>query len=91
LLAAYSISLWRLARRNPGNRLLECGAITIIVFLAMVPLSQIQGFKDHIPDWMFLPWILLVVLLCFTTLFFLAQRIWRGRNRCVGQQNGANS
>jgi ABC-type Na+ efflux pump permease subunit len=77
VMAGYFIYFWRIFRSNRGNKLVECGAITVAVFLAMVPFSRIPGFTDHIPDWIFMPYILLVVLLCFTTLFFLAQRIWR--------------
>ena len=77
VVACYLIFFWRVFKKNPGNRLVECGAITLVVFFAMVPFSRIPGFTDRIPDWIFLPYILLVVLLCFTTLFFLAQRIWR--------------
>jgi hypothetical protein len=73
----YFIYFWRVLRSNPGNKLVECGTITLAVFFAMVPFSRIPGFTDHIPAWIFLPYILLVVLLCFTTLFFLAQRVWR--------------
>ena len=53
--------------------LIECGAITLMVFFAMIALTRIQGF----PDWAFLLLPILVVLLCFSTLFFLAQRIFR--------------
>ena len=77
VIAGYSIYLWRVFKSNPGNRLIECGVLTVIAFLAMVPFSGIPSFTDHIPDWIFMLWLFLVVLLCFTTLFFLAQRIWR--------------
>jgi len=78
VVAGYLIFLWRVFKRNPGNRLVECGAITMIIFLALVPFSRIPGFTDKIPDWIFVLYILLVVLPSFATLFFLAQRIWRG-------------
>jgi glycopeptide antibiotics resistance protein len=81
VIALYLIYLWRVFKSNPGNRLVECGVLTVIAFLAMVPFSQIPGFTDRIPDWIFISYILLVVLLCFTTLFFLAQRIWRALTR----------
>jgi ABC-type Na+ efflux pump permease subunit len=77
VMAGYLLYFWRVFRSNPGNKLVECGTITVAVFLALVPFSRIPGFTDHIPDWIFMPYIFLVVLLCFTTLFFLAQRIWR--------------
>jgi len=40
----------------------------------------------HLPDWVFILWILLVLLLCFSTLFFAAQRIWRTPTRMNRKQ-----
>jgi hypothetical protein len=55
--------------------------LTLIVFFATVPFSRIPGFTSHIPNWKFMLYILLVVLLCFTNLFFLAKRIWHTLSR----------
>jgi len=66
----YIVYLWRTFRSNPGNRLIECGTLTLIVFFPMVAVSIF--FRP--PDWLFFSWLILVVLLCFTTLFFLIQR-----------------
>jgi phosphoglycerol transferase MdoB-like AlkP superfamily enzyme len=77
VMAGYFICLWRVFRSNPANRLVECGTITVSVFYSMVPFSLIPGIRDHFPDWILMPYLLLVFLLCLTTLFFLAQRIWR--------------
>jgi len=81
VIAGYMVYLWRVFKSNPGNRLVECGVITVAVFLAMVPFSRIPGFLESLPAWIFLTYLLLVFLLCFTTLFFLAQRIWRALAR----------
>jgi hypothetical protein len=69
----YALSFWRIFKKNPGNRVVECGVITVVVFLAMVPLSKLQDP----PDWVFLPWLILVILLSFSTLFFVLQRAYR--------------
>ena len=69
----YAVYFWRIFKQNPGNRVVECGVITVALFLLMVPLSR---FED-IPDWLFGAWIILVVLLCFSTLFFVVQRAYR--------------
>ncbi len=77
LAAFYGICFRRILRSNSGNKLVESGIATLIVFMTMLPISKIQGFPDWVPDWAFALWIILVVLLCFLTLFFLAQRIFR--------------
>jgi hypothetical protein len=77
----YGVSFWRILRRNPGNKLIECGTLTVVVFLAMVPVSTIPGFTNWVPDWAFGLWILLTILLCFSTLFFLAQRIFQAARK----------
>jgi hypothetical protein len=55
----------------------ECGIITVALFLAMVPLSKL----GDIPDWLFGAWIILVVLLCFSTLFFVVQTAYHALRR----------
>ena len=82
VITAYMVFFWRVFRSNTGNRLVECGIITMVVFFAMVPFSRIPGFADRIPDRIFVSYILLLVLLCFATLFFLVQRIWQALIRC---------
>jgi hypothetical protein len=67
----YGLFFWRLLKGKPGNRLVECGSLTLIVFLAMIPINS----AGEIPDWLFGAWIILIVLLCFATLFFLLQRM----------------
>jgi hypothetical protein len=69
----YALFFWRVFKKNPGNRVVECGVITLAVFFAMIPLSKLQDP----PDWVFAPWLILVILLCFSTLFFVVQRAYR--------------
>jgi hypothetical protein len=54
--------------------------------MAMVGFISIPGLLVHLPDWVFILWILLVLLLCFSTLFFAAQRIWRAPTRMNRKQ-----
>jgi hypothetical protein len=75
--ALYGLSYWRIFKNNPGNRFVECSAITLMVFLFLVPLTMLGA----IPDWLFFSWLFLVVLLCFASLFFLFQRILRALRR----------
>ena len=69
----YALSFWRIARRNRGNKVIECGTMAIMVTIAMVFLSR---FID-LPDWAFSSLLALIFLLCTATLFFLAQRAYR--------------
>jgi hypothetical protein len=73
----YGLFFWRVFKKNPGNKLVECGCITLIVFLAMVPINS----AGAVPDWLFGVWLILIVLLCFATLFFLLQRMFAAVSR----------
>ena len=69
----YALYFWRLFKQNPGNKLVECGSMTLIVFF--VGLAII--IARNRPDWLFFTWIVLTILLCFTTLVFLLERVIR--------------
>ena len=86
VVVGYLAFFWRTFKQNPGNRLIECGTLTLIAFMAMVGFISIPGLSVHLPDWVFILWILLVLLLCFSTLFFAAQRIWRAPTRMNRKQ-----
>jgi hypothetical protein len=73
----YALYFWRVFKKNPGNRVVECGVITLVVFLAMIPLIKLHDP----PDWVFVVWLILVVLLCFSTLFFVVQCGYRAMVR----------
>jgi hypothetical protein len=73
----YALLFWRVFKENPGNRVVECGVITVAVFFAMLPLAKLQDP----PVWVFAPWLILVILLCFSTLFFVVQRAYRAIRR----------
>jgi len=79
----YIAYFWRIFKKNRGNKLIECGVITLTAFFAMLLLSQIPGA----PEWAFGSLIILVVLLCISTLFFLAQRITGAIGRKTSQHN----
>lgn len=77
VIGMYCVYFWRVFLSNQGNKFIECGTLTLIVFFAMVPFSKIPGFRDRIPNWVFASWIILLLVLCFTTLFFLLLRAIR--------------
>jgi hypothetical protein len=76
----YIAFFWRTFKRNPGNRLVESGSMSVIaffVFLAVASLSR----PGEVPVWLFSLLLLLVVLLCVSTLFFFAQRAYQAWRR----------
>jgi hypothetical protein len=73
ILLLYGLFFWRLLKSKPGNRLVESGFLTLIVFAA---LSPVRNTRD-VPIMGFGVWIILVFLHCFATLYFLFQRMFR--------------
>src|SRR3569623_126524 len=71
----YGHIFWRTFKSNPGNRLIECGSIALLAFLAFMAMIASNGVDD--PGWLFGAILILLVLLCFATLFFLFQRVFR--------------
>ena len=76
----YGFALWRTFKSNPGNRVVECGSITLIVFVVMLALFKIPNIPVWLSAWLGL----LLFLLCLLTMFFLAQQGYRARRRKTG-------
>jgi cation transport ATPase len=77
LVLFYGFSFWRIFKSNPGNKVIECGSITLIVFVVMLALFKVPNF----PVWV-LAWLgLLVFLLCLLTIFFLVQQGYHALRR----------
>jgi len=82
LVLFYGSALWLIFKRNSGNRVVECGSITLIVFVVMLAL-----FNAKPPAWT-LRWLLLLVfLLCLLTMFFLVQQGYRAVRRHKTNRN----
>jgi hypothetical protein len=77
LVLFYGFSFWRIFKGNPGNKVIECGSITLMVFVVMTALFKVPNF----PVWV-LAWLgLLLFLLCLLTMFFLVQQGYRALRR----------
>ena len=63
----YWLSLWRIIKGNRGNRVIECGSITLMLFFLMMLLIRLK----NMPDWVLPSLGLLLFLLCLLTMFFL--------------------
>lgn len=65
--AVYWLSLWRIIKGNRGNRVIECGSITLMLLFLMLLLMKITS----LPEWVLPSLGLLLFLLCLLTMFFL--------------------
>lgn len=74
----YCLSFWRIIRRNRGNRVIECGSITLMLFFLMMFLMQVKNLPDYV-----LPSVgLLAFLLAMLTMvFWLLQGVQAIRHR----------
>jgi hypothetical protein len=67
----YALILWRVFKDNRGNRVIQCGSITLMLLLVMIALPI-----DY------LGWLgPALFLLCMLTMFFLFQQGYRALRR----------
>lgn len=69
-MAFYGIAFWRIARQNTGNRVIECGSLTLALMFALVALMRVPG----LPDWIAPSLGLLVLVLALLTMVFLVMQ-----------------
>lgn len=77
----YTFLFWRTFKDNPGNRVIRCGSITLMLFLVMMALTQIP----HVP-FDYVAWLgPALFVICMLTMFFLFQKGYRAlRNKLKG-------
>jgi hypothetical protein len=73
LVLVYGYSFWCVFKRNPGNRVIACGSITLMVFVVAMALFRIP----HFPIWIVASLFFLVFLLGVLTMGFLVQQGYR--------------
>jgi hypothetical protein len=73
LFLLYAFLLWRTFKNSQGNRVIQCGSITIMLFLVLVALMSIPNLPFDYVWWL---WPALF-LLCMLTIFFLFQQGYR--------------
>jgi hypothetical protein len=86
LILAYGISLYRIFKSNPGDRFIECGSITVMVFVLTLAVIKIHYF----PDWVLESFEFLLYLLTFLSIFFMFQQIYRALRRRKTRRNQEN-
>ena len=59
--------------------------MTLIAFFAFVAMVSLDH-ANKVPEWLFLSGLMLVVLLCTSTLFFLTKRIYQFIQRCMTKE-----
>jgi|SRR5450759_3376905 len=77
LVLFYGFSFWRIFKRNPGNKVIECGSITLMVFVVVLALFKVPNFPVWVLAWLWL----LIFLLSLLTMFFLVQQGYRALRR----------
>jgi len=73
----WGFAFWRIFKSNPRSKVIECGSTTIVLLLTMAFFSRVIDF----PLWAVGLLCVLLVLLCFATLFFFVQEMVRGIRR----------
>jgi hypothetical protein len=70
LVGFYGLVLWRIAKRNAGNRVIECGSLALLVVFVLVAAMKVPG----LPDWVAPSLGILFLILGFLMIFFLIQQ-----------------
>jgi Na+/alanine symporter len=70
VIAFYALALWRIVKRNQGNRVIECGSIALVAFFIMAALVRVP----NLPDWIVPALGILFLLLGFLMILFLIQQ-----------------
>lgn len=65
--------LWLTFKDGRGNRVIECGTITLSVFLLLITLINVR----HVPENLLIGLGITLLALCWLTLFFLVQQGYR--------------
>jgi len=66
----YAAVLWRIVKRNPGNRVIESGSMALVVVFIMAAAIKVPS----LPDWVVPGLGILFLLLGFLMIFFLMQQ-----------------
>ena len=70
IVAFNGVAFWRIARQNAGNRVIECGSLTLVVMFALAAVMRVPG----LPDWIAPSLGLLVLVLALLTMVFLVMQ-----------------
>ena len=86
-LLIYALFFWRLIKSNRGDKFIQCGSITVMLFLVLMVLSRIPHFPlDDYAPWFAIP----LFLLCVLTMFYLFQQLYRERKQKMQKRHKAS-
>ena len=79
----YAFALWRIVATNRGNRVIECGVMSLVLVFA-----EAIAAKSNAPDWVLESLgvlLLLLLLMCFLTVRLFARECYQGIRRWLGK------
>ena len=87
LILAYGLCAWRILKSNRGDRFMESGSVTLMIFVVVLASRRIP----HFPDWVFNSLVLLLGIATFLSLFFMLQQGYSALRRRLTQRNSPTS
>jgi hypothetical protein len=87
LFLLYAFIFWRLFRDNRGNRVIQCGSITLMLFLVMLALMRIPNIPIDYVAWLGPA----LFLLCMLTMVFLFQQGYRELRKRLKERSAPTS
>src|SRR5271165_3553909 len=83
----YASIFWRTFKNNPGNRVILCGSITLMLFLLMLALARLPQVPIDYVAWLGPA----LSVLCMLTMFFLFQQRYRAFRRILKGRSAPTS
>jgi hypothetical protein len=77
----YALALWRVVVTNRGNRVVECGVISLILVFGLGSASRAKA-----PDWFMESCGILMLIMCFLTVGFFARECYQALRRRLGNR-----
>ncbi|MGC1254982.1 MAG: hypothetical protein WA867_05475 [Candidatus Acidiferrales bacterium] len=88
LFLLYAFFFWFTFKRGRGNRVIQCGCITLMLLLVIVELMRIPNFRVAYAAWLAFA----LLLLCMLTLVFLFQQGYHAlRDRKIHKHSEASA
>jgi hypothetical protein len=81
--AFYAFYIWRIIKKNRGDRLIEFGSITLLSLLLVLALKKFSAT----PDWLLNSLELFMYLMCLLALGFMFQQSYRAIRRKLAKHD----
>jgi len=80
--AIYAFALWRILKTNHGNRVIECGIVSLVLAFATGAAVRVNA-----PDWVLESLGVLLLLMCFLTVGLFARECYVALRRRLWKLN----